>query len=350
MPKWILEAKDGGAVNIQQSNIKFAMRSSTRFNYNSADKNGGAIYLDGIFTMTFESESDVIFNQNNATLYGGAFYGELKQTNQSNILSNTTSVEFSSNTALVGDDVYMHIQASCDEMCLNNSIVGLNMTHNNPPRHLVLYNPATCINTTNTTNHCDTYFVDNIMLGQNIKINACVLSFHDQPARGVDFVVSGENHDHNLGGTQFVPIACNLFEGVSVTGKETSDITNFTMMITSYTNSDLGISVQLIAELSPCHPGYYYDNTTQKCVCYDDGDIVSCSGSTSTIKRGYWFGVVDGKSTVTVCPNNYCNFTCCETTNGFYQLSPVRMNQCSSHRSGTACGSCEKDILSHLIL
>ncbi|XP_065914553.1 putative leucine-rich repeat-containing protein DDB_G0281931 [Dysidea avara] len=233
--------------------------------------------------MTFESESDVIFNQNNATLYGGAFYGELKQTNQSNILSNTTSVEFSSNTALVGDDVYMHIQASCDEMCLNNSIVGLNVTHNNPPRHLVLYNPATCINTTNTTNHCDTYFVDN---GQNIKINACVLSFRDQPAGGVDFV--------------------------------------------------------LIAELFPCYLGYYYDNTTQKCVCYDDGDIVSCSGSTSTIKRGYWFGVVDGKSTVTVCPNNYCNFTCCETTNGFYQLSPVRMNQCSSHRSGTACGSCEE--------
>jgi len=75
-------------------------------------------------------------------------------------------------------------------------------------------------------------------------------------------------------------------------------------------------------------------------VCYDD--IVSCSGSTSAIKRGYWFGIVDGKATVTVCPNHYCNFTCCETNNEFYQLSPVRANQCSSHRSGTACGSCEE--------
>ena len=65
-----------------------------------------------------------------------------------------------------------------------------------------------------------------------------------------------------------------------------------------------------------------------------------CSGSNSTIKIGYWFGSVTGKPTVTFCPINYCNFTCCETSNGYYHLSPVRDNQCRSHRSGTACGSC----------
>jgi len=110
--------------------------------------------------------------------------------------------------------------------------------------------------------------------------------------------------------------------------------------ITSY-SSELKISVKLIVELSPCHPGFHYDNTTEKCVCYGDSDIVSCSGSISTIKRGYWFGIIDGKATVTVCPTSYCNFSCCEIANGFYELSPVRFNQCSSHRSGTACGSCE---------
>ena len=67
-----------------------------------------------------------------------------------------------------------------------------------------------------------------------------------------------------------------------------------------------------------------------------------CSGSSSTIKRGYWFGSVTGKPTVTYCPINYCNFTCCETSNGYYHLSPVRDNQCRSHRSGAACGSCEE--------
>ena len=52
------------------------------------------------------------------------------------------------------------------------------------------------------------------------------------------------------------------------------------------------------------------------------------------------FGSVTGKPTVTFCPINYCDFTCCEASNGYYHLSPVRDNQCRSHRSGTACGSC----------
>ena len=36
----------------------------------------------------------------------GVIYGELKQTNQSKILSTTTSVDFSNNTALEGDTLY----------------------------------------------------------------------------------------------------------------------------------------------------------------------------------------------------------------------------------------------------
>ncbi|XP_065890261.1 uncharacterized protein [Dysidea avara] len=124
------------------------------------------------------------------------------------------------------------------------------------------------------------------------------------------------------------------------------DATNYTMTITSY---DSGISnlkefsTKLIIELSPCHPGFHYDNNnTQTCVCYNDSDVVSCSGSTSSIKRGYWFGEVDDKATVTICPNNYCKFACCEMGNGFYELSPVRANQCISQRSGTACGACKE--------
>ena len=116
------------------------------------------------------------------------------------------------------------------------------------------------------------------------------------------------------------------------------------MTIASYFLSLSGFKkfcVQLSIELSPCHPAcFYYDNMTRRCIyaCYRDNSIISCIDSTSIIKEGYWFGVVDGKTTVTICPNNYCNFTCCKTTNEFYQPSPVRINQCLSHRSGTACG------------
>ena len=110
------------------------------------------------------------------------------------------------------------------------------------------------------------------------------------------------------------------------------------------------IFVDLIVKLSQCHPGFQYSSQSQQCECYEIDNIISCSDSNSTIKRGYWFGIVNGKSTVTTCPNDYCDFTCCEITNGIYHLSPVRANQCKPHRSGTACGDCEKVILYHLIL
>ena len=102
------------------------------------------------------------------------------------------------------------------------------------------------------------------------------------------------------------------------------------------------ILVNLIIELSPCHLGFWQYPKSLKCECYNANDIVFCSDATSTIMRGYWFGSIAGKPTVTLCPISYCNFTCCETSNGYYQLSPVRDNQCRSHRTGTACGRCIK--------
>jgi len=335
-------AREGGAINIYKSTINLAMSSLVRFDHNSADRSGGAIYLSDNFTMRFESKSDVTFHQNNATHFGGAIYGELKQTNHSKILSTTANVDFSNNTALEGDNIYVYLQASCDETCLNTSVEGLNVTHNYPPRHLALYNPASCVSSTNIMNYCDTYFVSSIMLGQNIKVNACVLSFNNKHAGGVNFLVTSGSQFYQLDGTRFVPIACSLFEGISIIGEKITDKTNFSMTITSYSNSEIEFNAKLIAELSPCHPGYHYDIDTQKCECYDNSGAVSCFESISTIKRGYWFGTVQGKTTVGVCPNNYCDFTCCETTNGFYHLSPIRTNQCSSHRSGAACGSCEE--------
>ena len=79
------------------------------------------------------------------------------------------------------------------------------------------------------------------------------------------------------------------------------------------------ISVILMIELSPCHLGFWQYPKSPKCECYNANDIVFCSGTSSTIKRGYWFGRVNGKPTVTFCPINYCNFICCETSNGYYQ-------------------------------
>ena len=104
------------------------------------------------------------------------------------------------------------------------------------------------------------------------------------------------------------------------------------------------ISVNLSVELSQCHPGFWYFNESERCECYNTKGIIFCSGNNSTIKStsGYWFGNVNGIPTITSCQHDHCNFTCCEISNGAYHLSPVRTNQCTQHRNGIACGSCEE--------
>ena len=191
-------------------------------------------------------------------------------------------------------------------------------------------------------------FLNKNLLGKEIVTPVCVLDYYyNQSAGSIHFLVRNEANPHYfINGPMNVLISCDAFEGLSIIGNQSlSNSTNFSITITL--NTALypdwkEISVNLIIELSPCHPGFWQYPNSMRCECYNANDIVFCSGSSSTIKRGYWFGSVTGKPTVAFCPINYCNFACCETSNGYYQLSPVRDNQCRSHRSGTACGSCEE--------
>ena len=120
--------------------------------------------------------------------------------------------------------------------------------------------------------------------------------------------MNGVNYHHRNNGSD-VLVYCTVFQEVSVMGDRLYNKHTFSMNITSNhgSKSDFKIIlVQLIAELSPCHPNFYHDKKT--CVCYNDSDVMSCSGSTSCIKRGYWFGDVDNIATVSVYQNSYCNF------------------------------------------
>ncbi|XP_065895934.1 uncharacterized protein [Dysidea avara] len=346
-------ADNGGAVHIVQSSLTFAENSLVNFTNNTVRENGGAIHISDNFTAIFQDNSHIILFLNTADRSGGAIYAELTHGSQSTITFETTEINFLNNTALRGSNVYVDISTSCNDTCLQNSIVSTNNSSfinsllrryiDTPPKKLEFYNTATCVEN-DTNKNCQMYLTRNIMLGQEIIIDACVLDYYNQPVDGTLFIIDGEDGDHQLinGSSYVLVVTCEGFRGVRIVGEEVSDVVNYSITITSHdgSKSDLKtISLKLITELSPCHPGFHYDNNT--CLCYSDGDILSCSGSTSSIKRGYWFGEVDDKVTVTVCPNNYCNFTCCETANGYYELSPMRTNQCNFKRSGTACGSCE---------
>ncbi|XP_065895117.1 uncharacterized protein [Dysidea avara] len=341
------KAENGGAISVVKSSVTFVDSPQTEFFSNSA-RNGGAMHLSNHFTVSISHNAHNTFSYNTANHHGGAIYCDLTKSTENKITFNYTDViMFYSNTDLIGSDVYIDMPTSCDETCLNDSIINIEHTQldwvsiKTSPRKLEFNNSAvTCIDNDNDT-ICQTYLTRNIMLGQEITINACLWDYYNQPAGSTQFVLSSEDKDHHVIGPNNVLLSCTLFDGVSIMGNRVMEATNYTMNITSYDLKEF--SIELITELSPCHSGFYYDNTTQMCVCYSDSDIVYCSGSTSSIKRGYWFGEVNDKATVAICPNSYCNFTCCETADGFFKLSPVRENQCNSQRSGTACGGCKKN-------
>ncbi|XP_065895655.1 uncharacterized protein [Dysidea avara] len=341
-------AENGGTISAVKSSITLAVQPQLWFFNNSARASGGAIHLSDHFFVNICNNSHITFYHNNANRRGGAIYCDLTKSAENKIIFNSTDIVFDDNTDLTGSDFYIEMPTSCDEMCLNNSIINKRYNHfdgviKTSPRKLELNDSAvTCID--NNYTNCQNYLTRNKMLGQEIIINTCVKDYYNQPAGPTQFVLSSEDQNHHIIGSNNVLISCEVFGGVSVGGKRILNATNYSMIITSYEGSASDIReffIELIIALSPCHPGFHYDNTTQTCVCYSDSDIVSCSGSTSSIKSGYWFGEVDDKATVTICPNNYCNFTCCETVNGFFELSPDRANQCNSQRSGTACGGCK---------
>ena len=339
------KALRGGAVCIDDKvKLIFEENSTALFYINFANVGGGAVEVLNNSSITFKDFININFTKNTAQ-YGGVIFLDATAVMVNN--GDLKCVDFSSNFAkFSGDSVYQDVAGSCNSNCPNNKIVGISNDHiATQPYVLKLYDPAICIDNDNDT-QCNSYYVQNVMLGSEIFLPACVLDcYKNQINDSTQFLVSSEKHSNYFTtGPKQIYISCDTIQGISIMSNQSlSTSINFSINISLNVDHDANwkqISVTLIVGLSPCHPGFWQYHESQKCECYNANDIVFCSGNSSTIKRGYWFGSVTGKPTITFCPINYCNFTCCETTNGYYHLSPIRNDQCRSHRSGTACGSC----------
>ena len=335
------KAFQGGAVCFNNKTNFLSKGNSIAFFYNNlATVGGGAATVLTNSTFTLQDNTAFSFSNNHAQ-YGAAVFLD-----NSAVINSSDNINLASNFArIMGNSIYQDVAHLCNRSCLTDRVVGIsNEFIATPPNELKFHDPAMCVDNDNDT-QCNTYYVQNIMLGSNIVIPACVLDHYNHSVESIQFLVQGENNSsYSISGPKHVLIGCNTFEGLSITSNQVlSKSTNFSVSINLNVDHNADwkqISVTLIVELSKCYPGFWQSSKSNKCECYNTNDIVFCSGSSSTIKRGYWYGSVTGKPTVTFCPINFCNFTCCETSNGYYHLSPVRDNQCRSHRTGTACGSC----------
>ena len=290
------------------------------------------------------------FNTNRAK-YGGAMYFDT--THSTLVVNNHTGkMEISGNRAkFAGENIYIDLTKSCNKSCLHTRIIMGDIKHEcvnliaTPPSKLVLSHPAVCIDV-DTKIECNEYLLSHVMLGEEINVPATVLDYFNHPSYKAQFLLRPAFHqNYSISGSKEVLLSNGSLSGISITGNE-SLTKSLKYSANIILNDDRNfewrqITVNLTIEMIPCYLGFWQYSGIQRCECYNASDIVSCSGSTSTIKRGYWFGSIKERPTVTFCPINYCNFTCCETSNGYYHLSPLRDNQCRSHRTGPACGSCK---------
>ena len=340
------KALHGGAVGISNKTKFIIEENSIVYFCNNVGTIGGGAIKVSDSRITLKDYTTIKFTNNNAA-YGGAILLDTTGVMVNNSY-NKHCINFTNNIAKIsGNSVYQDTDEFCNAICLSDRLVGISSEFvNTPPNVLKFYDPAICIDNDNNT-QCHNYYLQNIMLGTHIAIPACVLDYYYQTIDSTQFLIHSETHPNLfITGPKQVLISHNSFEGISIMGKQTLlKSTNFSINITlnvALNSNWKQLLVNLIIELSPCHPGFWQYPNSEKCECYNASDIVFCFGSSSTIKRGYWYGSVTGKPTVTFCPDNYCNFTCCETSNGYYHLSPVRDNQCRSHRSGVACGRCDQ--------
>ena len=364
---------------------------------NNTAENGGAMYLDQGTTVTIENETTVQFIANTATLNGGAIYVDVfcdkiggDDANTffyTDIFSNYSSTIFLNNSArIAGDSIYF----SVPQFCLVNKNISnsgsilyvpcqfnytqpvngkmmhipcdLNYTLLNgsgapivtSPHELKLYfpfNDGYNIPASDLTDH-NVYLVKNNILGQPVKFTGAVFDYFGKLAEPTLFSIQqqcshntgcsmytliGGSYDHIL--TQSIDNSTIL--SVAFKGKriDTAHI-NRTVTLAPLANIKVNATF-VIVELVPCvdHPGYTYSEESQTCVCYHTN--VKCSTDGNEIKRGYWFGSIDSKTTTSLCPNHYCQFTNREqTSEGYFELPNTINAQCNHHRVGRACGEC----------
>ena len=340
------DAERGGAIFLTVSTTLYMQHPVITFKNNTASQDGGAVYLGDQSQLTFMRGSSVTFSHNMASDYGGAMYSEMVG---STINFNSTKVLFYDNNAgTTGSSVYINLPKQCNNTCLTNSILGISIRDYNKyiitsPTKVQLYSSKIKCTDFGNDAECDSYYINNIMLGQKIFLDACMYDYYNHPVDVARFLISGTtNQGYHLDSNNTL-ITCNrTIELVNIHGNDSAPF-NYSIKFSLHDkrqSESKEVLTNLLVELLPCHLGFTYHRQSQKCECYNASGVVFCFGSRSTIKRGYWFGDIAGKSTVAFCPINYCNFTCCETSNGYYHLSPVRDNQCKPHRSGCVCGSC----------
>ena len=336
-------ADNGAGLYIdQEAVVNIADEAVIQFTNNSAEKQGGAIFIDltigcpnhGVTFSPLPENARVSFINNKAEFSGNSLYFNVPK-----------SCDVSTNISDIDSILYIPCQFNYSEIVNGTATnvsceLELNDTAGVPvatsPHHLRLYGDNIVFDNTS-------YFISNIILGRAVTFSGTVFDYFDKPAEPTQFRAEckGCTNNFTLSGNRF-QVDDSSVVSMTFSGKMITNNVNITLQLLSILYYYQPIEVTLVVELVPClgHPGFAYSSTSRGCVCYNH-EVVQCYDNYNEIKQGYWFGSLDGVPTTSLCRQSLCNFvTRRETRGGYFELPDTIDGQCFEHRTGSACGEC----------
>ena len=353
------QAETGAALYLSDSYILLNYSSfQLHIADNFANQHGGAIFIDFVLSNVRQSQCHWLFypqsdfctktfhddkNGCRTVMYTQEFCNELPKNDTAGITINiTNNTALLSGQAIFYDDAhnFQTVRRSSNTSDPNSMFYipesfTLLPYATEPlilatqPEILELGEPAKC---NNDSTECN---ITGITLGQEIRVFANITGYNNKRAEATRFFIECIDCDNYTCTSDFVLIVDEL-HGISIAGDEVTQ----NALVPLRLHSGM-VSLKLIIDLVPCQLGYVYDPDSHQCMCYHSEDNrVTCVDNTTTIKKEYWFGKVDGSRTVSKCPEKYCNFSRIEDTPGRYVLPVGYDDQCNVHREGPACGEC----------
>ena len=344
-------ADNGAAIFLDQGST-FATDEGALVNFtdNSARQNGGAIYinLEYVTSNFFDPKHNlgrVTLTNNLAVISGNSIYFDIPRSSEIYTFCNFTNFggcpllyipcHFNYSKDVDGN-ISFH---NCTTLNVNDTKYPLGAS----PYQLKLYFPTNDSSTLTLNPSHNRYYIRNNILDHPVVFNGTVFDYFNKPAGPTQFNVHCFNCSVvNLTIKEsYISVNNATTLSITLTGAKIIEETNISVDLTTSLYKFKQTKTTLIIELLPCseHPGNMYSDKENKCICYRHN--VVCSGNNNAIKRGYWFGNINGTPTTSLCPNHYCNFIDRkEVGQGYFKLLKRVNKQCKPNRLGHACGKC----------
>lgn len=343
-------------------NALLYVQGNVSFVRNAAYYGGGIILLKASW-IVLPCSVLLSFTENSA-LYGGAIYQSENYIADNSQISCIFSFETCSNSDILVNFTSNHAHISGNSVFFNDPTS--TCSDEVESQYVLVYPSSTQQFTSfadNITFLPPTVVNDTmeIILGQQIALNAMVLDYFNQPTFAFVSVIFNPDSSNDIyQPNPYYPsgfISFSLQNGsnslmLTIAGPEIAQSETVSMysLIVSTVQQNPEVETSIHFVLTPCPLGFVYNDTLEMCACaIPSTSNFNCDlqSGTACLARGYWLGNVSGTDVISICTSGYCSglgedcIPCAnQILNGTCLLPMNETAECLGNRTGILCTEC----------